>query len=184
MSTVQCATVPLKVDLTTGALYVVAVGGGGGGTSDPDGSAYVPGVTPGTPMLAANLIGGKLYIPAIDPVTKALLVEGSFTSTQPVSNTSSSPSQKTVGNSSSQILAANGSRKGCHVKNTGTTTLYLGLGQTPTNTAYHIALPTSGNNNDGFGGDWDGTISGVLWTGTVNAIGSGVGGTCVVTELT
>jgi hypothetical protein len=98
----------------------------------------------------------------------------------PASSTASSPAQTSVGTSSSSILASNSARKEVIVVNTGTTILYLGLGQTPTTSAYHVALSPCATANDGTGG----TYVSDLWKGAINAIGSGSGGTCVVTELT
>jgi hypothetical protein len=86
----------------------------------------------------------------------------------------------TVGTSSSAILNANSSRKECTVVNTGTTYIYLGLGQTPSGTAYHIALAKCTTANDGTGGTWTSD----MWKGAINAISSASGGTVVVTELT
>lgn len=96
------------------------------------------------------------------------------------SSTSSSPLQQAVGTSSVNLLSANAARREVIVVNTGTTVLYLGLGQTPTNTAYHVALKACGSANDGTGGVY---ISD-LFSGQINAIGSAVSGTVVVCELT
>jgi hypothetical protein len=98
----------------------------------------------------------------------------------PQSSTASSPSQQTIGTSSGSILTSNASRKEVIVVNTGTTIIYLGLGQTPTNTAYHIALPACTAANDGTGG----TYVSDLFTGQINAISSAASGTVCVTELT
>ena len=97
----------------------------------------------------------------------------------PTSSTASSPAQTSVSGSSGQILAANSSRKECIVVNTGTTVIYLGLGQTPSSTAYHIALAACTASNDGTGGTW---VSD-MWKGAINAI-SATSGTVCVTELT
>jgi hypothetical protein len=170
-------TVKLLVDPTTGALMTLNVGSGGGGTSSLFGAVF---------PLAGTAVGasdGTDMRPLLVDGSGNLKIAGSFSSTPPTSNTASVPVQKTVGSSSGQVLAANAARKGCAVVNTGTVPIYLGLGQTPTGTAYHIVLPACGNANDGSSARWDGTISGVLWTGAVNAICTG-GGTCVVAELT
>ena len=166
----------------SGAQYVNVVNGGSGGTSSADESAFVAGETLGTPMMGEG--GGEVLVVAVNPANRKLQVEASVSITPPSSSTSSVPIQKTVGLTSVPVLAANPSRMGCGIQNTGSRTIYLGLGQTPTNTVYHIALASSGASDDGYGGKWDGTISGVLWLGAVNAIASGVGGTCVPTELT
>lgn len=175
----------LQVD-NSDNLKTSVTGAGSGGTSSVDEAAFSAGVSAGTPLMAENPADGKLYVCQTNNAagSRTLAVSGSFSSTPPSSSTSSLPAQSSVGAASGQILAANAARKGCAVQNTGTTTLYLGLGQTPTVTAYHIALPACGTHDDGSSSRWDGTISGVVWTGAVNAIGSGAGGTCVVTELT
>ncbi len=96
------------------------------------------------------------------------------------SATSSVPSQQSVGTTAGTILGANNARKELIVQNTGTATVYLGLGQTPTTTAYHMAIAACANaTNDGSGGSF---VSD-LWKGSVVAIATVAGGTVVVTEL-
>jgi hypothetical protein len=174
-------TNPLPVE-QIGTVNVNVVGGiGAGGTAAPDESSFTAGLTPGTPMMVE--FGGELLIAAGD-ASRRLQVAGSLASTPPVSSTASAPAQQTVGVLAGSILAANASRKGCAVQNTGTSRIYLGLGANPTTSNYHIALPACGNGNDGSSAVWDGTISGALWQGAVYAISSAAGGTVVVTELT
>ena len=172
-------TNPLPVD-QIGTVNVNIVGGGGG-TASVDEDAFTPGVSVGTPIMVEN--GGLLYIAAGD-AARRLLVAGTFASIPPASSTASAPAQQAVGVVAGSILAANASRKGCAVQNTGTSRIYLGLGANPTTSNYHIALPAGGSANDGSSERWDGTISGVRWLGAVNAISSAAGGTVVVTELT
>jgi len=85
-----------------------------------------------------------------------------------------------VGTSSTAVVNTNASRKEVTIINTGTTVIFLGLGQTPTTTAYHIALAKCTAANDGTGGTWTSD----MFKGTINAIGSAGGGTVVWTELT
>jgi hypothetical protein len=158
----------------------VNVVAGGGGAESSFGSAF-----PGTGIaVGAKDSGGVNMQPLNLDAGGNLKIVGSFSSTPPTSNTSNAPAQTAVGTSSVAALAANASRKGCSVQNTGTTVIKLGFGQTPTQTAYHRALRAGGSSDDGTSYFWDGTISGVLWTGAVNAISSASGGTCVVTEFT
>ena len=97
------------------------------------------------------------------------------------STTANSPSQQTVGTTSGSILATNAARKKFLVTNTGITTIFLGLGQTPTITAYHVALAPCGNSaNDGSGG----TFFDDSWDGAINAISSAAAGTVCVLEMT
>jgi hypothetical protein len=95
------------------------------------------------------------------------------------STVSNAPAQQSVSNTSSSILAANAARKEATIVNTNTTAIFLGLGQTPTDTAYHIALSACSAANDGTGG----TYTTDLWKGAINAICASSGTVCV-TELT
>ena len=94
--------------------------------------------------------------------------------------TASSVAQTSVGAGAGTILAANDNRKGLIVVNTGTTVIYLGLGRTPTVTAYHYPLAACSVADDGKGGQYFDDS----WTGSVLAIGSAGGGSVVVTEIT
>jgi len=163
-------------------LQVAVTGAGAGGTSSVDEAAFAAGISAGTPLMAYDPTSGELLIVETSPGTRILASQ--TTVTPPTSNAASVPAQQTVGSSSGAVLAANGARKACGVKNTGPVTVYLGLGRTPTTTAYHVALQTSGISDDGFGGYWDGTVSGVLWTGAVNAITAAGGGKVQTVELT
>jgi len=175
--------IPLGTD-SSGNLLVAVTGAGSGGTSSVDETDFSAGVTAGTPIMGYDPTSGELLVVELSPGTRVLQVAGSFSSTPPTSSTSTAPSRQTVSGSSGEILAANGSRKGCAVQNVGTVPVYLGLGQTPTASAYHIALPACGTSNDGSSSRWDGTLSGVLWQGAVNAITASGGGAIVATELT
>src|ERR1700747_3367644 len=65
-----------------------------------------------------------------------------------------------------KILAANPLRFECIITNTGTTVIYLALGQSqPSTTAYHIALAGCSTANDGTGG----TFISYGWQGAVLA---------------
>lgn len=105
---------------------------------------------------------------------------GSIQAVSPKSSQANSPAQTSQDTTADVVLAANASRKRFMVQNTGTTVIYLGLGATPTNTAYHIALLACVAANDGTGASYiDDT-----WTGSVSAISSAAGGLLVITELT
>ena len=96
-------------------------------------------------------------------------------------NTVSEAAQTSVSGTAGQILAANADRKGLVIQNTGTTTIYLLLGSgTPTTTVYHVALKAAASADDGSGGAYLDDA----WTGAVQAVGSGAGGTLVITEIT
>ena len=100
--------------------------------------------------------------------------------TSTTSNTLPGTNPQTIGTSASAVVNLNAARKEVTIINTGTTYIYLGLGQTPTNTAYHIALAKCTAANDGTGGTWTSD----MWKGSVLAISSAAGGTVNLTELT
>lgn len=139
--------------------------------------------------VSTNLVGGATAVvkaASTSPVVTdpALVVSLSPNSVQfatsVTANTLPGVNPVSVGTSSVSVLSANASRKEAVIVNTGTTIIYLGLGQTPTTTAYHIALPGCTTANDGTGGSW---ITD-MWKDIINAIGSAVSGTVCVTEMT
>lgn len=71
------------------------------------------------------------------------------------------------------VLASVTTRKGCQIVNTGTAGVTLTLGAT--------AVVKSGIWLGPNGGSWDGTLSNVVWTGTVNAISDS--GTNIITVV-
>jgi hypothetical protein len=170
----------LAVD-SSGNLKCAVTGAGSGGTSSVDQSTFTAGTSAGTPIMAEDPTSGELLIVQMSPGTRQLSVAGTLSVSPTQSNTSSAVAQTTVGTSASTILAANGSRKRLTIQNTGTTDIYLAFaGKTPTNTAYHRALPACGVANDGSSQPYDD----VMETGAVSAISSAAGGTCVVEERT
>jgi hypothetical protein len=98
----------------------------------------------------------------------------------PIALVGNSPAATVVTSTSASILAANLSRKVCRIENTNTVTVFLGFGQTPTATAYHVALKGCTGANDGTGGVYESTV----WKGAINAIVASTSGDVVVTELT
>lgn len=91
------------------------------------------------------------------------------------------PAQTSVGAGAGLILATNRARRGLVIVNTGTTIIYITYGATnPTTTAYHFALAACSAGNDGKGG----VLNDDAWDGEVRAVGSGGGGTIVITEVT
>lgn len=88
--------------------------------------------------------------------------------------------QTAVSTTAGAILAANPFRKGLRIQNTGTTVIYLLLGAgTPTASVNHVQLKACEDANDGTGGVFESST----WVGSVQAIGSGLGGTVVIMEL-
>lgn len=163
----------------SGNLNVVINGGAGsGGTSSTDEAPFTAGVSAGTPIMGEDPTSGELLIVALAPGTRNLATAVTVSPVQ--SNTSSAVAQSTVGVTNSLVLASNVARKRFMLQNTGTTKIYIGLGQVPTTSAYHFALPAGGSSNDGSSSIWQDT----MWTGDIRAISSASGGTLVVTELT
>ena len=88
--------------------------------------------------------------------------------------------QTAVSTTAGAILAANPFRKGLRIQNTGTTVIYLLLGAgTPTASVNHVQLKACASAHDGTGGVFESST----WVGSVQAIGSGLGGTVVIMEL-
>lgn len=117
---------------------------------------------------------------AAEALVVALSPNSAQFATSTTANALPGTNPQTIGVTSSAVVNANASRKEVTIVNTGTTYIYLGLGQTPTGTAYHIALAKCTAANDGTGGTWTSD----MWKGAVNAISSGAGGTVNLTELT
>lgn len=133
-------------------------------------------VASGTATVILEAGAGNNNIEVIQPDANNLQV----TATSVGSSTSNAVVQNTVNTGSSNILSANTSRKEMTIINTGLTVIFLGLGQTPTTTQYHIALAACSSANDGTGG----TYTTDIWKGQVNAISSAGGGTVCVLEMT
>lgn len=160
-----------------GNLKTSVTGAGSGGTSSVDEDPFTAGTSAGTPAMGEDTATGELVILSC---TNRVL-NSNVTVTPVQSNTSSAPTQTTVGASASTPLAANAARKRLKIQNTGTTTIYLSFGGTnPTVTAYHIALPACGSANDGSSQLYIDSV----WTGAVRAISSAAGGTIVIEEDT
>jgi hypothetical protein len=105
-----------------------------------------------------------------NPVTKTHSVIGFVAST---------PYQYVVGTTPVGIYAG-GECKQIRIQNTGTTKIYLAFnGQTPTSTAYHLALSAGSAANDGTGGTYFDDVA----LGQITAISSAAGGTVVVTVI-
>ena len=107
-------------------------------------------------------------------------LKGNLRVNTPVSSTAGACALTSVTSTSSAILASNTSRKEVIIVNTDVVTVYIGLGQTPTATAYHIALSPCTTAHDGTGGVYISDI----FQGAINAIVASTSGHCVVTELT
>jgi len=101
-----------------------------------------------------------------------------FVETSP-QTTVSAPAQTSIGTTAAEFLAASPKRKCFTVQNTGLTVIKLAFGATPTQTVYHMALQVAAGADDGSGGVYIDDS----WTGVVNGISSGAGGTCVIAEF-
>jgi hypothetical protein len=85
--------------------------------------------------------------------------------------TGASPGTVAVGNVSGLVIAANTTRKGLNIQNTGASTVSLGLGH-PAVLGRDLVLAPEAS--------WDGRVSGALWRGAVNAIATAAGTLAVV----
>lgn len=181
---------------SSGHLIVAVTGAGSGGTSSVDSTAFQVGTTAGTPTMGAvnpsdTVANGDVAIAALDGQrnTKVNVVAGSVAVTPTTSSAATSPTQTSVpAGSATLIFAANASAKGRGIQNVGPVPVYLGFGAAPVSppsAAYHRCLASSGASDDGFGGYWDGTVSGVIYQGNVYAITkSGGGGLVAPVQLT
>jgi hypothetical protein len=85
-----------------------------------------------------------------------------------------------VTSTSSTVLASNVARREFTIINTDIVPIYIGLGQTPTATAYHIVLRPCTVAHDGTGGSYTSD----MWKDGVNAIVASTTGHVAITELT
>ena len=122
-----------------------------------------------------NVIGTSAHPIRIDPTGTTIQPVDT-----PISSTASATALQTVTSTSATIIAANALRLECVVVNTGIYTVYLGLGQVPTATAYHIALPHCTVAHDGTGGVYVTDI----FKGAINAIVASTSGSVCCVELT
>lgn len=112
--------------------------------------------------------------------TAALASDTALVVTEPGSTTTGACANTAVTSTSSAVLAANTARRELIIVNTDIVAVYLGLGQTPTASAYHVVLKPCSTAHDGSGGSF---VSD-LFKGAVNAIVASTGGHVSVTELT
>ena len=158
----------------------VVAGGGTGGTSSVDESGFTAGSSSGTPAMAEN--GGELLILSCDASRNlnVRIAAGSITVTPPTSATLNSQAQTTVGTSNVTLLSANSSRVRFVVQNVGTTRISITYGSTATVAGSTVVLPAGGTTGDGSSQP----LVDTLWLGAVSAIGSGAGGSVLVSEFT
>jgi hypothetical protein len=129
----------------------------------------------------ANGVAVPVSIATVKPAsTAALATDAALVVTEPGSTTAGACANTAVTSSSSAVLAANTARREVTVVNTDVVVVYLGLGQVPTATTYHVALSPCATAHDGTGGSY---ISDV-WKGAINAIVASTGGHVAVTEMT
>lgn len=112
--------------------------------------------------------------------TAAVATDTALVVTEPGSTTAGACANTSVTSVSSAALAANTARREFMIINTDVVTVYIGLGQVPTATAYHFALKPCTLAHDGTGGSF---VSDV-WKGAVNAIVASTSGHVAITELT
>ncbi len=88
--------------------------------------------------------------------------------------TGKSPRSVAVGAAAAAVIAANAERKGLEIQNTGPEPVSLGLGAAAVIGDDVVLAP---------GASWNGTISGVLWRGAINAIAAKAGNSVAVVEV-
>lgn len=112
--------------------------------------------------------------------TAAVDTDPALVVTEPGSTTASACANTSVTSTSSSILSANTARREAIIVNTGVVTVYIGLGQTPSGTAYHVVLRPCAVAHDGSGGSFVTDT----WKGQINAITASTSSNVSVTELT
>jgi hypothetical protein len=112
--------------------------------------------------------------------TAALATDTALVVVEPGSTTTGAPANTAVTSTSSAILASNVARREVMITNTDVVAVYLGFGQVPTATAYHVVLAPCAVAHDGSGGVF---VSDVF-TGAINAIVASTTGHVSVVELT
>lgn len=112
--------------------------------------------------------------------TAAVATDTALVVTVPGSSTTGACANTAVTSVSGSVLSSNAARREVIVVNTDIVAVYLGLGQVPTATAYHVALKPCSVAHDGTGGSF---VSD-LFKGQVNAIVASTTGHVAVTEMT
>ena len=112
--------------------------------------------------------------------TAALASDTAIVVTEPGSTTAGACANTSVTSVSSAILASNVARREAIIVNTDVVVVYIGLGQVPTATAYHVALHPCAVAHDGTGGSFVTDT----FKGAINAIVASTSGHVAVTELT
>ena len=118
---------------------------------------------------------------AVKPAsTAALSTDKALVVTEPGSTTASSPANTAVTSAASNLLSANPARREVIITNTDVVVIYIALGQTPTSSAYHVALSPCQVAHDGTGGIFLSDI----FKGQINAIVASTSGHASIVELT
>jgi hypothetical protein len=112
--------------------------------------------------------------------TAALATDTALVVVEPGSTTAGACANTAVTSTSSAVLAANAARREVMITNTDVVAVYVGLGQTPSATAYHVVLAPCAVAHDGSGGSF---VSDVF-TGAINAIAASTTGHVAIVELT
>ena len=121
---------------------------------------------------------GKVAVKAAS--TASVATDIALVVTQPGSTTAGACANTVVNSTSASVLSANTARREVTIVNTDVVVVYLGFGQTPTATTYHIALSPCATAHDGTGG----TYTSDIWKGAINAIVTSTSGHIAITELT
>jgi hypothetical protein len=136
--------------------------------------------TLGTPGYEAITDGTTGPVAVKAASTAATAADKALVVTTNGSTTAGAPANTSVTSVSSAVLAANVARRECTIVNTDTVVIYIGLGQVPTATTYHIALSPCSVAHDATGG----TYTSDIFKGAINAIVASTSGHVAITELT
>jgi hypothetical protein len=135
----------------------------------------------GTNLLGSVKISDGTNVATVKAAsTAALSSDTAIVVTTNGSTTAGAPANTAVTSTSSAVLAANVARREALITNTDTVVVYVGLGQVPTATAYHVALRPCTVAHDGTGGSFVTDI----WKGAINAIVASTTGHIAIAELT
>lgn len=163
------------VSIGTVEVLGVALAGGvdnvpteAGGSAVTQGGPFDVRLIASTPTIGTVNIGQADVRLIVSTATAATVTTvNQKSATPPAINTVS------LGTFASPTFAANATRKSFWVQNVGTSVVYLGLGATPSATAYHFALASGTLAHSGNGGIYFDSE----WVGTVTAIASAATGT-------
>ncbi len=138
-----------------------------------DGDSFTAGSSTGMPLQAYDPTSGELLNAQMVAGSRVLEVGGSFSISPTESSTCSTNALNAIGNTSTQVLASNSSRKRAILQNLSTLPAYVLLGSGTASLAnFTFALPACGTSKDGSSPiQYD-----IMWQGAVQVIYGSAGG--------